>query len=121
MFLRKLVVIVVPLLMAAALALVLPLLGGMPFWTEVFRGLLLGVAMALLLPLAGAARKKEPFAHLLWVPLLTLVITVLSQYLWTIGISIPVLDMLHTQSGDVVLMECALIGFMMVQSVRTKL
>ena len=29
----------------------------------------------LLLPLAGAARKKEPFAHLLWVPLLTLVLT----------------------------------------------
>ena len=47
MFLRKLCVIVLPLVMAALLCLVLPLLAGMPFWTEVFQGLLMGVMLAL--------------------------------------------------------------------------
>lgn len=121
MFLRKLVVVIVPLLLAAALSVLMPLLRGMPFWTEALQGLLLGTVLALLLPLAGATRKREPFAGLLWVPLLVLVIAVLAQYLWVIGVSIPVLDMLHTTDSDVVLMECALIGFLTVQTVRTKL
>ncbi|MBQ8200406.1 MAG: hypothetical protein IJZ74_01420 [Clostridia bacterium] len=120
MFLRKLVVIVLPLVMTAALSMLLPLLEGIPFWTEVFKGLVLGIGLALLLPLSGATKKKEPFAHLLWIPLLCLSLTMISQYLWVIGISIPVLDMLHTTDGDVVLVECAFISFMAVHAIRTK-
>lgn len=121
MFLRKLVVIVLPLLMTALLCLVLPLMEGIPFWTEAFKGLTIGVMLALLLPLCGAIKKREPFANLLWVPLTALIVTVLSQYLWVIGVRIPVLDMLHTTDGNVILVECAMAGFLTVQLIRTKI
>lgn len=120
MFLRKLVVVVLPLLMAALLCLLLPLMDGIPFWTEVFKGLTLGVALALVLPLCGATKKREPFSGLLWAPLVTLIIVVLSQYLAVIGIDVPVLDMLRTGDGNVILVECAFIGFLAVQMIRTR-
>lgn len=120
MFLRKLVVILLPLLMAALLSLVFPLMDGVPFWTEVFKGLTLGVALALLLPLCGATKKREPFAGLLWIPMTMLIVVVLSQYLAVIGISVPLLDMLRTGDGNVVLVECAFIGFLLVQTIRTR-
>lgn len=120
MFLRKLVVIIVPLLLTALLCVLLPALEGMPFWTEVFRGLALGVGLALLLPLSGASRRREPFAGLLWAPVLLLAVTVLVQYLLVIGIDLPVLNVLRTSDGNVVLAECAFLGFMAVQTIRTK-
>ena len=120
MFLRKLVVVVLPLLMAALLCLLLPLLEGIPFWTEAFKGLTLGVALALLLPLFGATKKREPFAGLLWAPLVTLIVVMLSQYLAVIGITVPVLDMLKTGDSNVILVECAFIGFLTVQMIRTR-
>ena len=120
MFLRKLCVIVLPLVMAALLCLLLPLMEGIPFWTEAFQGLTLGVALALVLPLCGAIKKREPFSGLLWAPLTTLIIVVLSQYLAVLGISVPVLDMLKTGDGNVILVECAFIGFLAVQMIRTR-
>ena len=120
MFLRKLVVVVLPLLMAALLCLVLPLMEGIPFWTEALKGLTLGVSLALVLPLCGATKKREPFAGLLWAPLTVLIIAVLSQYLAVIGIELPVLDMLKTGDSNVVLVECAFIGFLAVQMIRTR-
>lgn len=120
MFLRKLVVVVLPLLMAALLCLVLPLMDGIPFWTEALKGLTLGVALALVLPLCGATKKREPFAGLLWVPLTALIIAVLSQYLAVIGIELPVLVMLKTGDSNVILVECAFIGFLAVQMIRTR-
>ena len=120
MFLRKLVVVVLPLVMVALLCLLLPLMAGIPFWTEAFKGLTLGVALSLVLPLCGATKKREPFAGLLWVPLTALIVAVLSQYLALIGISVPVLDMLRTGDGNVVLVECAFSGFLAVQMIRTR-
>ena len=120
MFLRKLVVVGLPLLMAALLCLLLPLMDGIPFWTEVFKGLTLGVALALILPLCGAVKKREPFSGLLWAPLTALIVAVLSQYLAVIGIEIPVLYMLRTGDGNVILVECAFIGFLTVQLIRTR-
>ena len=120
MFLRKLVVVVLPLLMAALLCFLFPLLEGMPFWTEVFKGVTLGVALALLLPLCGATKKREPFSGLLWVPLVTLIVVVLSQYLAVLGISVPLLDMLRTGDSNVILVECAFVGFLAVQMLRTR-
>ena len=113
MFLRKLCVIVLPLMMAALLCLVLPLLAGMPFWTEVFQGVLV-------LPLCGATKKREPFTALLWVPLLTLILAVTGQYLALIGIELPVLELLKTGDSHVILVECAFIGFLSVHLLRTR-
>ena len=120
MFLRKLVVIVLPLLMTALLCFLLPLLDGMPFWTEVFKGIALGAALALLLPLCGAIRKREPFTGLMWTPLVMLIVIVLGQYLSLIGISLPVLQVFHTSDSQVVLVESLMIGFMAVQLLRTR-
>ena len=120
MFLRKLVVVVLPLLMVALLCLLLPLMDGIPFWTEVFKGLTLGVALALILPLCGATKKRESFSGLLWVPLVTLIVAVLSQYLAVIGIDVPVLNMLRTGDGNVILVECAFVGILLVQMIRTR-
>ena len=120
MFLRKLVVVLLPLLMAALLCLVLPLMAGIPFWTEVFQGVTLGVALSLLLPLCGAVKKREPFAGLLWAPLITLIVVVLGQYLAVIGIELPLLSLLRTGDGNVILVESAFIGYLLVEMLRTR-
>lgn len=120
MFTRKLVVVVVPVLLAALVCLVFPLVAGIPFWTEVIRGLLLGVCLALLLPLSGATRKREPFAGLLWVPLVLLIIVAVCQGLWVYEVHNPVIDLLHTQDSSVILVECTFIGYLLVQMLRTK-
>lgn len=120
MFLRKLVVVLLPLVMVGLMCLLLPLMEGIPFWTEVFQGMTMGVSLALVLPLCGATKKREPFAGLLWLPLAALIIAVISQYLSVIGISVPVLDMLRTGDGNVILVECAFIGFLLVTLLRTR-
>ena len=121
MFLRKLTVIVVPLALGWALCVLFPLLSGLGFWINVLKGLLLGAGLALLLPLSGAGRKKEPFAGLLWVPALLLMLTVGYQYLHSIGAaSVPMLNILATTDGQVVLVECVLVGYMTLQSLRTR-
>lgn len=121
MFLRKLLVMVVPLLLTALMCLLLPVLSGLGFWSSVLKGVLTGIALALLLPLSGASRRKEPFAVLLVVPLLALVLTVLYQYLASIGLlALPVLDMLATADAGGVLVECIFIGYMGTQAVRTR-
>ena len=115
MFLRKLTVIVVPLALGWALCVLFPLLSGLGFWSNVLKGLLLGAGLALLLPLSGAGRKKEPFAGLL------LMLTVGYQYLHSIGAaSVPMLNILATTDGQVVLVECVLVGYMTLQSLRTR-
>ena len=121
MFTRKLVVILVPLLLAAALCWLFPLLGTLGFFSNVLRGLLLGGFLALLLPLSGAGKRKEPFGHLLWVPALLLALTVAYQYgTVTFGWQLPLLSLLATQNGTVVLVECSFIGYMTVTCLRTR-
>ena len=121
MFLRKLTVMVAPLLLAAALCLLFPVMGGLGFWSNVLKGLLMGVVLALLLPLSGAGRKREPFAGLLWVPAVVLALVVTYQYLESIGtVNWPVLSMLTTRDAQVVLVECAFTGYMAAQCIRTK-
>lgn len=121
MFLRKLMVIVLPLVLCAALCTLLPTLNGLGFWSNVLQGILLGGVMALLLPLSGASKRKEPFAGLLWIPMLLLVVTVIYQYLSAMGMwATPALAFLTTNSGQTVLVECMFIGFMLVQTIRTR-
>ncbi len=120
MFLRNLVVIVVPLLLTALLAIICPMLASLGFWSNVLIGLLLGVSLALLLPLAGASRRREPFTGMLWIPLLVLLAVVAVQYLESRGIEVPVMGLFRTGEPAVVLVECAFIGYMAVQLLRTK-
>ena len=121
MFLRKLMVIVVPLCLMAALCLLLPLAGKIElyFFSPVVKGLLLGVSLALLLPLSGASKKREPFAGLLWVPAFLSLALLVWQYLASTGVSVPVLDLLQTTGTDALLVESAFCGYMLTQCVRT--
>lgn len=121
MFTRKLVVILVPLLLTAALCWVFPLLGNLGFFSNVLRGFLLGGVLALLLPLSGAGKRKEPFGELLWIPAVILLGILVYQFeAVTFGWQLPVLQMTTTTNGQVILVECAFIGYMTVTSIRTK-
>lgn len=121
MFLRKITVMVVPLLLALVLCLLMPVMSGLGFWSNVARGILLGIGLALLLPLSGAGKKKEPFAGLLWVPAVLLSLVVIYQYLAAVqAVSVPILDMLMTTNGQVVLVESTFVGYMACHSLRTK-
>ncbi len=121
MFLRKLTVMVVPLILCWLLCILMPLMNGLGFWSNVLKGVLIGVLLALLLPLSGASRRKEPFAGMLWVPTVLLVLIVVYQYLHSAGtVNIPVLNMLATTNGQVVLAECIFAGYMAAQCIRTR-
>lgn len=121
MFLRKCVVIVLPLVFCAVISLVLPLLGGLGFFANVLGGILLGLALALLLPLSGATRRREPFAGLLWIPAVLLLLTVAYQYVSAQGIwSAPLLNALSTTHGQTVLTECAFAAYMTTEWGRTR-
>lgn len=121
MFLRKLMVIVVPLALLLITCIVFPLLNGLGFWSNVVRGFLAGACLAMLLPLSGAGRKKEPFAGLLWVPTVLTLLVVLYQYLAAVEqVAVPIFSLLETTNGQVVLAECLFASYMMVTCLRTK-
>ncbi len=127
MFLRKLTVIVLPLAMLLFLCLLMPLLVQ---WSWFFGGLavgiLLGVLLGLLLPLAGATKLREPFAWLLFIPAVVILLILLYQYLASVGVgsTVPVLRLLnvaeqHNSNGLVVAAESAFAAYMLTFSIRT--
>ena len=121
MFLRKLTVMAVPLLLCAAVCMLLPLLSGLGYWSNVLKGGALGAALALLLPVSGAGRKREPFAGLLWAPAVLLMLVIVYQYLHSVGaVRIPLVEMLATRDGQVVLVESIFAAYMGVQCIRTR-
>ena len=120
MFLRKLLVILVPLVLAGLLCVALPLVMHLGFWTNVIMGSLLGLSLALLLPLSGASKRREPFAGLLIFPALVLIVLIVVQYLEGRGIAVPVLGVFRTSQPVVVLVECAFAVYMLTAVVRTK-
>ncbi len=89
MFLRKLLVIVVPLVLCGLCVFFLPLLGGFGLWSDLLQGLILGALLALLLPLSGASRRKEPFATLLVVPMIALIVLLALQLMRALGVALP--------------------------------
>ena len=122
MFLRKLTVIVLPLLMLLGICLLIPLISGMSlFFGSLLLGALLGVLLALLLPLAGATRLREPFAWLLWIPAAVILLILLYQYLafQQIGRDLPVLRLLATGDSRIITVEAAFAAYMLSFSVRT--
>ena len=62
MFLRKLLVIVVPLVLCGLCVFFLPLLSGFGLWSDLLQGLILGALLALLLLL----RKRRPSSMSSW-------------------------------------------------------
>lgn len=52
-------------------------------------GLILGALLALLLPLSGASRRKEPFATLLVVPMIVLIVLLALQLMRALGVALP--------------------------------
>ena len=126
MFLRKLTVIMVPLCMLVLLCLLMPVLFSLNwYFGSLFIGLLLGTLLSLLLPLAGATRLREPFAWLLWIPAAVILLTLLYQYLASVGVgtSLPVLRLLvvtPASSGSwIVSVEAAFAAYMLAFSIRT--
>lgn len=116
MFLRKLLVIVVPLVLCGLCVFFLPLLGGFGLWSDLLQGLILGALLALLLPLSGASRRKEPFATLLVVPMIVLIVLLALQLLRALGVALP----FQPVSGYTMMIECTFLSFMTVQAIRTK-
>lgn len=122
MFLRKLTVILVPLGMLLVLCLLIPLFSSMDaYFGSLFLGIVLGVLLALLLPLAGATRLREPFAWMLIIPAVLILLILLYQFLvWqNIGGNIPVLRLLATRNTRIITAESAFAAYMLTFSIRT--
>lgn len=122
MFLRKLTVLLLPLVMLLALCLLAQLFFSMnAFFGSLLLGALLGVLLALLLPLAGATRLREPFAWLLWIPAAVILLVLLYQFLalQQIGQNLPVLRLLATGDSRIFTVEAAFAAYMLTFSVRT--
>ena len=120
MFLRKLIVIVVPLGLILALCLLTPLMVSLgAFWGSLLLGALLGIALGLLLPLAGATRMREPFAWLLWIPAAVAMAILLYQYLASMGVDIPLLRLLAVNDTRIITVESAFAAYMLTFSIRT--
>ena len=122
MFLRKLTVIVLPLLMLLGICLLIPLISGMSlFFGSLLLGALLGVLLALLLPLAGATRLREPFAWLLWIPAAVILLILLYPFLAMnrVGQDVPLLRLLATGDARVLTAESAFAAYMLTFSLRT--
>ena len=118
MFLRKLTVIAVPLGLLILICILMPLFAD-AFFGSVLLGCVLGVSLGLLLPLAGATRMREPFAHLMWIPAVILLLVLIWQYLMLNGISVPVLNLLGSNDARVFTVESSFMAYMITFSVRT--
>ena len=120
MFLRKLVVIALPLGMLGLICLLIPAFTALgAFFGSLLLGIVLGIALGLLLPLAGATRLREPFAHLLWIPAALVLAVLLSQYLGSMGTAVPLLRLLNTLDTRVITVEGAFAAYMITFSIRT--
>ena len=120
MFLRKLIVILLPLGLLLAAALLLPVFSSMGvFFGSLALGAVLGTALGLLLPLAGATRLREPFAHLLWIPAAVVLAVLIYQYLASMGVDVPLLRLLATLDSRLITVESAFAAYMITFSVRT--
>ncbi len=122
MFLRKLLVVVLPLLLCFLLGVFFPFLGEefpeLGFFLNVIKGLLLGVSLALLIPLAGA-RRRESFSGLFFIPAAILFLTVLYQYLFRSGVlKVEALAFFAMAGGEVVFAESAFMGFLSAVAIR---
>ena len=123
MFLRKLMVITIPLLLCALLSVLFPFLSktfpDLDFFEYVIDGLLLGVSLALLIPLMGG-RRRETFAGLYWIPAILLLLTVTYQYLHMKAIwQVAFLGLLAAAGPMAILLEGAFLGYLTCVAIRS--
>ena len=122
MFLRKLTVILVPLILLLLLCLLIPFLTSMSsFFGSLLLGAVLGILLALLLPLAGATRLREPFAWMLWIPAAVIILILLYQFLAInqVGHTLPVLRLFAVSDARIITAEAAFAAYMLAFSIRT--
>lgn len=115
MFVKKMLVICVPLAVCVLLSFVFPLLSGLAFYGSFLRGLLIGLGLGALLPLLYRTAKQSTAIKLLWTPVVLLFVLLLYQYLTVYGmLHVPVLSFLNVRSGSSVEIESAMLGFLVV-------
>ncbi len=122
MFLRKLLVVVLPLLLCFLLGVLFPFLSsefpGLGFFLNVIKGLLMGVSLAMLIPLSGA-RRRESFSGLYFIPAALLFLTLLYQYLFRSGVwQVEALTFFAMAGGEVIFTESAFMGFLSAVAIR---
>ena len=118
MLLRKLVVAICPLLVCAVVCMAFRWvdgwLGSSAFWAFVIKGGLLGAALALTLPIGGIRAHTNGLAGWLLAGAALLFAAILYQYMETTGeVHWPLLAALMTFNGQVVLVESAVMGYML--------
>ncbi len=125
MLLRKLVAALGPLLLCivacAAFRWLDGALGAGSFFAFLLKGVLLGAALALFMPLAGLSVRTNGLVPWLWLGAGLLLITLLYQYLETVGaLHVPLLRAVLTINGQVVLIESAAMGYLAATSLLYK-
>ena len=120
MFLRKLTVMVLPLLLLTGLCFLLPCMDQLPLgaFNEAVKGLTLGICLALLVPLSGISGRTESFAPLLLIPSVLILGVLVYQYLETRGVQVEVLHLVATQEPLVLFLEGVFAGYMPLTCLR---
>ncbi len=125
MLLRKLVAALGPRLLCivacAAFRWLDGVLGAGSFFAFLLKGVLLGAALALFMPLAGLSVRTNGLVPWLWLGAGLLLLTLLYQYMETVGaLHVPLLRAVLTINGQVVLIESAAMGYLAATSLLYK-
>ena len=117
MLMRKMLVVLGPVLLCVVTCAVFRWLDGMmpagSFFLFMFKGVALGACVALLLPVAGIRVITTGLVPLLFVAAALLFATLLYQYLETVEVlNWPVLRAIISINGQVVLVESAMMGYL---------
>ena len=118
MFLRKLTAALCPVALCAAVCTVFRWLDGWmgsnSFWAFAIKGIVLGAALALTLPVSGVHAHTTGLTGWLFAGAAVLVLVLVYQYLESIGAAqVPLLHELLTFNGQVVLVEGAATGYLL--------
>ncbi len=116
MLMRKLLVVLGPLLLCLLCSVLFRWLDGLQaagsFFVFVLKGLALGVAIALVLPVAGIRTHNNGLTGLLYIAAGLLALALLYQYLETVGaVHWLALRAIFSLNGQVVLIQSAMLSF----------
>ncbi len=116
MLMRRLIVVLCPLILCLLTSALFMLLdrwfAAGNFFAYLLKGVTLGVCVALLLPLAGLSVKNTGLTGMLYIAAGLLLLTLCYQYLETIGaVRWPVLKAIISINGQVILIESTVMGF----------
>ena len=117
MLMRKLLVVLGPGLLCVVTCALFRWLDGVmeagSFFLFMLKGVSLGACVALLLPVAGIRVKTTGLTPLLFVAAALLFVTLLYQYLETVGVlNWPILRAIISINGQVVLVESVIMGYL---------